>query len=126
MIFRRGRFSEVIGRQLDLFELDHGGATPAVLADTEAALAVRPDPAGYDIVAWALHRLGRDDEAAVESDLARASGIIDARILYHAGAIAIARGDVAGGRALVQRALDLGPALDPLDRFAAEGLIAGS
>ena len=23
MIFRRGRFSEVIGRQLDLFELDH-------------------------------------------------------------------------------------------------------
>ena len=24
MIFRRGRFSEVIGRQLDLFELDHG------------------------------------------------------------------------------------------------------
>jgi hypothetical protein len=24
VIFRRGRFSEVIGRQLDLFELDHG------------------------------------------------------------------------------------------------------
>ena len=24
MIFRRGRFPEVIGRQLDLFELDHG------------------------------------------------------------------------------------------------------
>ena len=24
MIFRRGRFSDVIGRQLDLFELDHG------------------------------------------------------------------------------------------------------
>jgi hypothetical protein len=23
-MFRRGRFSEVIGRQLDLFELDHG------------------------------------------------------------------------------------------------------
>ena len=116
----------VYDRQLDLFELDHGGATPAILADVQAALAVRPDPAGHDIVAWALHRLGRDDEASVESGLARASGIVDARIIYHAGAIAIARGDVAGGRALVQQALALGPALDPLDRSAAEGLIAGS
>lgn len=116
----------VYDRQLDLFELDHGGAGEAVLADAQAALARRADSAGHDVVAWALHRLGRDDEAARESDAARASGIADARILYHAGAIAIARGEVAAGRALVRKALELGPSLDPLERHAAEALLAGA
>lgn len=115
----------VYDRQLLLFELDHESATPAVLAGAQAALVARADAAGHDLVAWALHRLGRSDEAALESDAARASGIVDARILYHAGAIAVARGDVAGGRALVRQALDLGPALDPLERRAAEALLAG-
>jgi tetratricopeptide (TPR) repeat protein len=113
----------VYDRQLDLFQLDHGGATDAILSDAQAALAVRADPAGHDTVAWALHRLGREEEAAAESALARGSGIVDARILYHAGAIAMARGDLAGGRALVRQALDLGPALDPLDRHDAEALL---
>jgi len=35
-MFRRGRFSEVIGRQLDLFELDHGD----VIAEAADKLAV--------------------------------------------------------------------------------------
>jgi len=35
-MFRRGRFSEVIGRQLDLFELDHGDVI-AEAADKLAA-----------------------------------------------------------------------------------------
>lgn len=121
----------VYDRQLILFELDHDGATDAVvgdtlLADAQAALARRADAAGHDAVAWALHRLGRSEEAARESDAARASGIVDARVLYHAGAIALARGDAMGGRDLVRRALDLGPALDPLERRAAEALLAGS
>lgn len=115
----------VYDRQLDLFELDHGGATDSVLADAQAALALREDPAGHDIVAWALYRLGRYDEAARASDAARAGGIVDARVLYHAGAIAIGRGDAAGGRALLREALALGPALDPLERQVAGALLAG-
>jgi tetratricopeptide (TPR) repeat protein len=124
------KLSELAGnvydRQLDLFELDHGGATAAILADAQSALAARPDPAGHDVVAWAFHRLGQDAEAAAESDLARRSGIVDARILYHAGAIALARGDVATGQALVQQAIALGPALDPIDRHEAEALLGRS
>ena len=60
----------VFDRQLIGFELDHGGATEATLAAARASLAARPDYAGHDLVAWALHRLGRDDAAAAEADAA--------------------------------------------------------
>jgi hypothetical protein len=76
------------------------------------------------VVAWAAYRLGDLETARTQGAKALATGSADARILYHAGAIAIARGDVATGRGLVQRALDLGPALDPLDRHDAEALLA--
>jgi tetratricopeptide (TPR) repeat protein len=114
----------VYDRQLILFELDHGGASEAILKAARASSDARPDAAGLDLVAWTLHRLGREDEAAAASDEARASGILDARITFHAGAIAVARGDAAGGRALLSQALALGPALDPGDRAEAERLVA--
>jgi tetratricopeptide (TPR) repeat protein len=114
--------ASVFDRQLLLFELDHGGATEGVLAEARTALAARHDVYGHDVVAWALYRLGRYDEAATESAAARSTGIVDARILYHAGASAIARGDLTG-RVLAERALALGPALDPIERSAAEALV---
>lgn len=123
-----GRLSALAGsvydRQLDTFELDHGGASPATLADARASLAARPDYAGHDLVAWALHRLGRDDEATAESEAARANGIVDARVLFHAGAIAIGRGEVDAGRSLLREAIALGPALDPRDRAEASALLS--
>ena len=74
---------------------------------------MRPDAAGHDLVAWALHRLGRDDEALAAIDAARALG-------RRRRPAALPRGrDPAGaGRCrcrptLLQEALDLGPALDP-------------
>jgi len=122
-----GRLSAIAGsvydRQLIGFELDHGGASETSLAAARASLAARPDYAGHDLVAWALHRLGRDDAAAEEADAARATGIVDGRVLFHAGAIALARGDVAGGEALLRQALALGPALDPAARAEASALL---
>jgi tetratricopeptide (TPR) repeat protein len=112
----------VFDRQLVAFDLDHDSASESSLAAARASLAARPDAAGHDLVAWALHRLGRDDEAATESDAARATGIVDARVLFHAGAIALARGDVTG-RALLEQALGLGPALDPAARTEAVALL---
>jgi tetratricopeptide (TPR) repeat protein len=114
----------VYDRQLIAFELDHGGASEALLEAARTSSAARPDAAGLDLVAWALHRLGRDDEAAAASDLARATGIVDARVTFHAGAIAVGRGDTARGRALLGEALALGPALDPAERAEAERLLA--
>ena len=118
-----GDAANLFDRQILGFELDHGGAPRPLLDRAEAAATIRSDAAGLDLVAWAAYRLGDQSIAADFSRRARASGSVDARILYHAGAIAMAGGDPVGGRALVQQALDLGPALDPLDRQDAEGLL---
>jgi tetratricopeptide (TPR) repeat protein len=114
----------VYDRQLIYFELDHNGASEAILEAARASSTARPDAAGLDLLAWALHRLGLDGEAGAASDLARATGIVDARIMFHAGAIALGRGDTVGGRALLRKALALGPALDPIDRAEADRLLA--
>jgi len=116
----------VYDRQLLQFELDHGGATPAILAAADSGLASRTDAAGYDLASWAAYRLGQFDLAERDIDAALGAGIRDARILEHAGAIAIARGDRAHGRELLAEALALGPALDPLATREAASLIAGS
>jgi tetratricopeptide (TPR) repeat protein len=118
-----GTSAKLFDRQILGFDLDHGGATQPVFDRAVAAAQIRPDAAGLDVVAWAAYRLGDFETARSKSASALASGSIDARVLYHAGAIRIAGGDVQGGRALVQRALDLGPALDPLDRHDAEALL---
>lgn len=109
----------VYDRQLILFDLDHGAADVGTLDASRAALLVRPDAVGHDLVAWALHRLGRDDEARAESQTAMASGAADARTLFHAGAIAAALGDVGEARRLIDTALGQGPALDPIERAEA-------
>lgn len=113
----------VYDRQVIQFELDHGGATTAVLDAVRASVTAQPDAAGHDLLAWALYRLGRFDEAAAEIDLARADGASDARLRFHEGAIALARG-AHDGRALLQGALADGPALGPIERGEAERLAA--
>jgi len=118
-----GTAAQLFDRQIAAFDLDHGDATQAVSDRLVAAAKIRPDAPGLDLVGWAAFRLGDLATARAESDQALASGPVDARILYHAGAIRIAAGDVDQGRTLVQRALDLGPALDPLDRDSAEHLL---
>jgi hypothetical protein len=113
----------VYDRQLLLFELDHGGATAEVLAAAQAGLATPTDAAGHDLVAWAAYRLGQTDLAGREIELALGGGVVDARILEHAGAIAILGGDRTRGEALLQQALALRPALDPLATAEAHRLL---
>jgi tetratricopeptide (TPR) repeat protein len=113
----------VYDRQLVLFDLDHGAASDEHLVALRAALADRPDAVGHDLTAWAAYRIGDLDLARVESDLAMATGIRDARILFHAGAIATAGGEAERGTALLEEALALGPALDPLDSAEARRLL---
>jgi tetratricopeptide (TPR) repeat protein len=115
--------STVYDRVILRFELDHGGASDAILAKAQASLNARPDYTGYDTVAWALYRLGRYDEAATQMALATANGSADARLLFHKGAIEVGQGNAAAGRADLQRALALGPALDPNERVEAQHLL---
>jgi hypothetical protein len=125
--FETVRFIEQLGRlegavydrQLLRFELDHDGATATVLEAARMSVAARPDSSGHDLVAWALYRLGEFDAAAAEIELARADGADDARLRFHDGAIALARGDRASGIVLLEGALADGPALDPVERAEA-------
>jgi tetratricopeptide (TPR) repeat protein len=76
-----------------------------------------------DVYAWALYRAGRIPEARVASDRAMRWGTLDARILYHAGAIRIAAGDKSGIE-LVRKALAISPRFDTTGAAEAAALLA--
>ena len=126
------RFIETLGdiqatlfdRQLLRFEVDHGGADDALLGRVRASADARPDAAGRDLVGWTLYRLGRPAEALHEITAARSLGADDARLRFHDGAIRLALGDTERGRALLQSARDLGPAVDPAERLEIAKLLA--
>lgn len=77
-----------------------------------------------DACAWALYRAGRIDDARRMSAQATRLGTHDARLLYHAGAIAIAAGDQAHGRELLTQALALNPGFDLTGAAEARQLLA--
>jgi len=87
----------VVDQELALFEADHGDPHRA-LALAEAAYAASPTIRSADALAWALHRLGRDDDAAPLAAEALRLGTLDPLLRFHAGAIAAARGDVTQAR----------------------------
>jgi len=61
-------------RAWSLFLLDHDREVPRVLAKVEEELATRRDIYGYDLLAWALHKSGRDAEARAPMQRALALG----------------------------------------------------
>jgi len=77
-----------------------------------------------DAYAWALYRAGRFDEARRASAQALRLGTHDARLLFHAGAIALATGEPAEGRKLIEEALALNPGFDMSGAAEARALLA--
>ncbi len=104
----------VYNRQLVLFDVNHGRDLAEALTLAERELADRKDAYGYDAYAWALLANGRAAEADAAIGQALATGARDAMLLYHAGEIAHAVGDDARARNLLDQALAIRGALDPL------------
>jgi tetratricopeptide (TPR) repeat protein len=100
-------------RAWSLYLLDHGRDAGAVLANVRRELESRQDIYGYDLLAWALHASGRDQEARSAMTRALALGTQDALLFYHAGMIELALGDSAGARFQLERALATNPAWHP-------------
>jgi tetratricopeptide (TPR) repeat protein len=100
-------------RAWSLYLLDHDRDVAAVLGNVRRELESRQDIYGYDLLAWALHTAGRDQEARAPMARALMLGTQDATLFYHAGMIELAVGDSAAARARLARALAINPYWHP-------------
>lgn len=112
------------GRQIALFYANHELNLDSALASAQAELASRPDVYGYDVLAWALLKNGRLDEAATASEQALKLGTQDALFYYHAGMIAAAQGNTELAREQLNHALELNPHFDFLQAQIAQETLA--
>ena len=110
-------------RAWSLFLLDHGREVPAVLAKVREELDSRKDIYGYDLLAWALHRSGRDQEAEPAMAQALALGTRDAMLFYHAGMIERALGNDDAARLHLEAALEMNPYWDPFHPAEARAVL---
>ena len=78
-----------IHRAWGLFVLDHGARADVdrVLAKTRVEMKTRKDIYGYDLLAWGLHRQGRDAAAHDAMQRALSQNTEDAQLYYHAAMI---------------------------------------
>lgn len=111
------RLNQTAGMSVDLelalFEADYGDPVTALQLARQAYTA-RPSIHAADVLAWALHRNGRSEEARPLSTESLRLGTQDALLHYHAGVIAQAVADAEGARLHLQQALTINPAFSPL------------
>jgi RNA polymerase sigma-70 factor (ECF subfamily) len=96
-------------RAWSLFLLDHERRVPEVLERVREEIRTRPDIYGWDLLAWALHRAGLDQEALPVMARALSLGTQDASLFYHAGMIERSLGHRIAARDALTRALATNP-----------------
>lgn len=116
---------EPYNRQWTQFRLDHDRNIPETLALLEEEARERKDVLGQDLLAWALYRAGRYDEAAAASQRALRLGTRDPSFYFHAGVIEHARGNVKDARTYLRTALDINPSFHPSQAAVARAIIRG-
>lgn len=110
-------------REWSLFLLDHDSHVAEVLAQVSREVRTRPDIYGYDLLAWALHKQGRDREAKAAMAEALRMGTQDAALFFHAGVVARALGDDAAAERSLRRALELNPRFHPTQPALARAVL---
>lgn len=79
-------------RAWSLFLLDHGRHVAVVDRKIRDELRTRRDVYGYDLLAWSLHKQGRDPEAQRVMKIVLSQGTLDPQLTFHAAEIARALG----------------------------------
>jgi tetratricopeptide (TPR) repeat protein len=92
-----------------LVSLDRGRDLPGALARAREAYEERRSIQAEDVLAWALYRNGRCEEADVHSRRALRLGTRDALLLFHRGMIERCLGNAEGARSYLGRALATNP-----------------
>jgi tetratricopeptide (TPR) repeat protein len=121
-VVKRGRLGDP--RTLAQFYATKNRDADEAVKLAEAELKVRGGPYTDDAYAWALYRAGKLSEARAASDRALQLGTPDATLLYHAGAIRVAAGEVEPGIKVIKRALALNPHFDVTGAAEAAQLVA--
>ncbi|MEO8193025.1 MAG: tetratricopeptide repeat protein [Gemmatimonadales bacterium] len=111
-------------RAWSLFLLDHDRRVGEVLANVGFELETRRDIYGYDLLAWALHKSGRNAEARDAMAMALRMGTQDAMLFYHAGMIERGLGDKPRARHYLERALAINPWFHPTQSREARAALA--
>jgi tetratricopeptide (TPR) repeat protein len=96
-------------RELIAYYTDIANKPTAALRIASREITRRRDVHTLDAYAWALHRSGRHVEAMKQVEAALSVGTIEPRILYHAGAIALAVNRTAKAKQYLRRSLDTNP-----------------
>ena len=99
-------------RELASYYTDVLGEPQKAVAVAERDIERRHDVFTLDAYAWALYSSGKHDAAWEQMQWALEPGIRDARLLYHAGQIAKARGDDAEAERLLHLSLVSNPHAD--------------
>jgi len=94
-------------RELVFYYADHAHQPAEALKIAQQEYAWRHDVYTLDAYAWALHVNGKDAEARKQIETALAVGIRDAKLLRHAGAIALKVGDSMNAERYLQQAVSL-------------------
>jgi tetratricopeptide (TPR) repeat protein len=112
-------------RAWSLALLDHGRRVPELLQKAEEEIDVRQDVYGWDLLAWALHKAGRDSEATAAMGKALSLGTRDAMLFYHAAMIQNSLGNRAAAQDWLERALAVNPYWHPTQPAEARAAIGG-
>ena len=112
-------------RAWSLALLDHGRRVPELLQKAEEEIDVRQDVYGWDLLAWALHKAGRDSAATAAMGKALSLGTRDAMLFYHAAMIQNSLGNRAAAQDWLERALAVNPYWHPTQPAEARAAIGG-
>lgn len=96
-------------RELAYFYADHDTKLKESLELARKELEVRQDLYAYDVLAWALYKNGKPQEARPPMQEALKLGTRDAKLFFHAGMIAAALGEGEQAKAHLRRALETNP-----------------
>jgi tetratricopeptide (TPR) repeat protein len=111
-------------QQTALFDLDHDRDVAAALVRARAAYAAAPGINAADVLAWALYKNDRCEEARDSSIEALRLGTRDALMLFHRGMIERCLGNDGEARRYLELALDANPYFSPIYAPVARELVA--
>jgi tetratricopeptide (TPR) repeat protein len=106
--------------EIALFNADRDKDLEANAERARAAYANRPSIHAADVLAWALYKTGRYEEAKSYSEEALHLGTRDALKLFHAGMIAYQLGEKAQAKGYLELALEINPYFSVLYSVEAE------